>query len=104
MGGQQVGVVLLHQAETDRSELVTGVGVRVDVQVGGGRAGLQLVPGQPRVARGGDDSEPGQFWLAAAVDGDRALADTTLPPAAGRGTQTEEYEAHHRQDDTEQTK
>ena len=80
-----------------------GGGVWVYVQVGGRWAGIQLVPGQSGVARGGDDPEPGQLWLAAALDGDGALTDTTLPPAAGRGTQAEEYEGHDGEDDPEQT-
>ena len=61
---EKVGVL---QTETDRGELLHG-GVRVDVQVGGGRTRLQLVPGQPGVPRGGADPQSGQLWLTAALD------------------------------------
>ena len=91
---EQVGVCLL----------LTGAGrLRVDVQVGGGRTGLKLLPGQPGLPRGGDDPQPGQLGLTAALDGDRALADTQLLPAAGGGKQSEEDEADHGHHDAQQT-
>ena len=61
---EKVGVL---QTEADRGEVLHG-GVRVDVQVGGRWAGLQLVSGQPGVPSGGADPQPGQLGLAAALD------------------------------------
>ena len=64
---EEVGVSLILQTEADRGEVLSG-GVRVDIQVGGRRGGVQLVPGQPGVPSGGHHPQSGQLGFTAALD------------------------------------
>ena len=78
MGGPGLAAAPAVQREVHRGE-----GLRVDVQVGGRRRGGERGPHRRvRVPRGGDHAQPRRLGLAAALDGDRALAHAALPPRA----------------------